>query len=115
METYQYLRLLDELSTTDCIISVNITSSLLDYARPIYQSEREKKYSEPMIWIGLYIACASLVCILAMVADLLHGIRRGCWVNRFCLQVTGRHVIGSRGSWSQTSSRVTGLTRLRVK
>ncbi|MFS7982356.1 hypothetical protein Hanom_Chr10g00961871 [Helianthus anomalus] len=77
METYQYLRLLDELSTTDCIISVNITSSLLDYARPIYQSEREKKYSEPMIWIGLYIACASLVCILAMVADLLHGIRRG--------------------------------------
>ncbi|KAM0011425.1 putative powdery mildew resistance protein, RPW8 [Helianthus debilis subsp. tardiflorus] len=29
--------------------------------------------------------------------------------------VTGRHVIGSRGSWSQTSSRVTGLTRLRVK
>ncbi|KAJ0745400.1 hypothetical protein HanPI659440_Chr10g0398251 [Helianthus annuus] len=49
----------------------------MNYTWPIYRSERQEKYSEPMIWIGLYIACASLVCILAMVADLLHGIRRG--------------------------------------
>ncbi|KAM0018092.1 hypothetical protein Hdeb2414_s0027g00695301 [Helianthus debilis subsp. tardiflorus] len=75
--TTQYLRLLDDLSTTDCVIPINITSTLLDYALPIYRSEREKKYSEPMVWIGLYIACASLVCILTMVADLLHGMRRG--------------------------------------
>ncbi|KAL8189203.1 hypothetical protein R6Q57_028769 [Mikania cordata] len=32
-------------------------------------------YSEPMVWIGIYIAVASLLCILAMVADLLHGFR----------------------------------------
>ncbi|KAM0018091.1 hypothetical protein Hdeb2414_s0027g00695291 [Helianthus debilis subsp. tardiflorus] len=75
--TTQYLRLLDDLSTTDCVIPINITDTLLDYALPIYRSEREKKYSEPMVWIGLYIACASLVCILTMVADLLHGMRRG--------------------------------------
>ncbi|KAF5788423.1 hypothetical protein HanPI659440_Chr10g0398221 [Helianthus annuus] len=75
--TTQYLRLLDELSTGDCRIPGYVTSTLLKYAQPIYRSEREKKYSEPMVWIGLYIACASLVCILTMVADLLHGMRRG--------------------------------------
>ncbi|KAL8235459.1 hypothetical protein R6Q59_021559 [Mikania micrantha] len=32
-------------------------------------------YSEPMVWIGIYISVASLLCILAMVADLLHGFR----------------------------------------
>ncbi|KAI3791439.1 hypothetical protein L2E82_05208 [Cichorium intybus] len=33
-----------------------------------------------MPWIGIYIACASLLCILAMVADLLHGLRnRKMW------------------------------------
>ncbi|GKC77553.1 hypothetical protein Tco_1128327 [Tanacetum coccineum] len=31
--------------------------------------------SEPMVWIGIYIAIASLVCTLAMAADLLHGLR----------------------------------------
>ncbi|KAM0002789.1 hypothetical protein Hdeb2414_s0313g00864911 [Helianthus debilis subsp. tardiflorus] len=75
--TTQYLRLLDELSTGDYKIPSTITSTLLEYVKPIFRSEREKKYSEPMIWIGLYIACASLVCILVMVADLLHGMRRG--------------------------------------
>ncbi|KAM0018082.1 hypothetical protein Hdeb2414_s0027g00695201 [Helianthus debilis subsp. tardiflorus] len=75
--TTQYLRLLDELSTGDYKIPSTITSTLLEYVQPIFRSEREKKYSEPMIWIGLYIACASLVCILVMVADLLHGMRRG--------------------------------------
>ncbi|KAJ0524002.1 hypothetical protein HanIR_Chr10g0499821 [Helianthus annuus] len=74
--TNQYLRLLDELSTSDKIPN-KITGALMNYTWPIYRSERQEKYSEPMIWIGLYIACASLVCILAMVADLLHGIRRG--------------------------------------
>ncbi|KAJ0524021.1 hypothetical protein HanIR_Chr10g0500031 [Helianthus annuus] len=28
-----------------------------------------------MLWIGMYLALASLVCILFMVADLLHGLR----------------------------------------
>ncbi|KAJ0691870.1 hypothetical protein HanPI659440_Chr15g0579721 [Helianthus annuus] len=33
------------------------------------------RFSEPMVWIGIYIAAASGVCILAMVADLVHGFR----------------------------------------
>ncbi|GKE96083.1 hypothetical protein Tco_1580938, partial [Tanacetum coccineum] len=38
------------------------------------------KYSKPMPWIGMYIAVASLFCILAMVADLLHGLKnRKLW------------------------------------
>lgn len=35
----------------------------------------DAKYSEPLPWIGIYIAAASLVCLLAMAADLIHGIR----------------------------------------
>ncbi|GKB95527.1 hypothetical protein Tco_0981664 [Tanacetum coccineum] len=35
----------------------------------------QDKYSEPMVWIGIYIAAASSVCILAMVADMWHGFR----------------------------------------
>lgn len=32
-------------------------------------------YSKPMVWIGIYIAVASLLCVLSMMADLLHGFR----------------------------------------
>ncbi|GJX55827.1 hypothetical protein Tco_0285724 [Tanacetum coccineum] len=43
-------------------------------------SERETEYSKPMPWIGMYIAVAYLLCILAMVADLLHGLKyRKLW------------------------------------
>ncbi|XP_038882540.1 uncharacterized protein LOC120073776 isoform X2 [Benincasa hispida] len=35
----------------------------------------DAKFSEPLPWIGIYIAAASLVCLLAMAADLIHGIR----------------------------------------
>ncbi|KAI3803562.1 hypothetical protein L1987_31718 [Smallanthus sonchifolius] len=34
---------------------------------------RRGMYNEPMVWIGIYVAIASLICILAMAADLLHG------------------------------------------
>ncbi|PWA88985.1 hypothetical protein CTI12_AA115800 [Artemisia annua] len=37
--------------------------------------EKNDKYVQPMVWIGVYIAVASLVCILAMAADLFHGFR----------------------------------------
>ncbi|KAF5763041.1 hypothetical protein HanRHA438_Chr15g0688121 [Helianthus annuus] len=38
------------------------------------------RFSEPMVWIGIYIAVASGVCILAMAADLVHGFRnRKLW------------------------------------
>ncbi|KAG5541239.1 hypothetical protein RHGRI_021170 [Rhododendron griersonianum] len=41
-----------------------------------YVKEQEKSLNAPMPWIGLYVAAASLVCSLAMAADVIHGIRR---------------------------------------
>ncbi|KAL7594990.1 hypothetical protein Lser_V15G28815 [Lactuca serriola] len=38
-----------------------------------YEADQQNRYSKPMPWIGMYIALASLFCIFAMVADLLHG------------------------------------------
>ncbi|KAK1433081.1 hypothetical protein QVD17_09987 [Tagetes erecta] len=39
-----------------------------------------RQFSEPMLLIGIYIAFASLLCTLAMVADLVHAIRaRKLW------------------------------------
>ncbi|KAL9993148.1 hypothetical protein Hdeb2414_s1070g00978111 [Helianthus debilis subsp. tardiflorus] len=78
--THEYLNIVDTL-TDDCQIPNNITDSLLGYLKFIYRSELEDRYSAPMLWIGMYIALASLVCILFMVADLLHGLRsRMLWV-----------------------------------
>ncbi|KAJ0666704.1 hypothetical protein HanPI659440_Chr17g0669721 [Helianthus annuus] len=39
----------------------------------VQDSEFGDRFSEPMVWIGIYIAIASFFCILAMAADLLHG------------------------------------------
>ncbi|KAJ6426831.1 hypothetical protein OIU84_022426 [Salix udensis] len=36
----------------------------------------EEKFSEPIPWIGLYIAAASLACAIAMAADLIRGSRQ---------------------------------------
>ncbi|KAI3746101.1 hypothetical protein L6452_08522 [Arctium lappa] len=42
----------------------------------VYDSEVEGKiYRKPLLWIGIYIAVASLFCILLMAADLFHGFR----------------------------------------
>ncbi|CAI9289910.1 unnamed protein product [Lactuca saligna] len=59
----------------------NITAGYLSSLwNLIYQSHQQNQYSKPMPWIGMYIALASLICILAMVADLLHGLRnRKLW------------------------------------
>ncbi|XP_022738839.1 uncharacterized protein LOC111291400 [Durio zibethinus] len=35
----------------------------------------EAKFSEPLPWIGIYIAAASLACAIAMAADAIHGFR----------------------------------------
>ncbi|KAJ0817395.1 hypothetical protein HanPI659440_Chr00c07g0718861 [Helianthus annuus] len=76
--TKNYLQLLDELKSKSNISPV--ISKLEDYVRVIYQTDLEEKYSKPMFWIGMYIALASLYCILAMVADLIHGFRsRKLW------------------------------------
>lgn len=39
----------------------------------VYQSYKQTQYSKPLPWIGIYIALASLFCVLAMAADLLHS------------------------------------------
>jgi hypothetical protein len=35
----------------------------------------DTKFSEPMPWIGIYVAAASLACLVAMAADAIQGIR----------------------------------------
>ncbi|KAJ0531627.1 hypothetical protein HanRHA438_Chr10g0475931 [Helianthus annuus] len=78
-DTKRYLRIVNEV-IRDYKIPTYISKSLLGYVDFITQSELEKQLSAPMKWIGMYIALASLVCILAMVADLLHGFRsRKLW------------------------------------
>ncbi|KAJ0881631.1 hypothetical protein HanRHA438_Chr10g0476311 [Helianthus annuus] len=78
--THEYLNIVDRLTDVYNIPN-NITDSLLGYLKFIYRSELEDRYSAPMLWIGMYIALASLVCILFMVADLLHGLcSRMLWV-----------------------------------
>ncbi|KAM0002773.1 hypothetical protein Hdeb2414_s0313g00864751 [Helianthus debilis subsp. tardiflorus] len=74
-EYYRLVRGLDSYSVPE-----NVIDSLLDYESSIARSELQNRFSAPMFWIGMYIALASLVCILAMVADLLHGLRsRKLW------------------------------------
>ncbi|PWA72273.1 hypothetical protein CTI12_AA273660 [Artemisia annua] len=61
---------------------------LRDYNR-IFEAEinditderyRQDRYDKPMLWIGIHIAVASLFCILAMVAGLIHGLKnRKLW------------------------------------
>ncbi|KAF3659236.1 putative scarecrow-like protein 27-like [Capsicum annuum] len=36
----------------------------------------DSKFSEPMPWIGIYVAAASAVCAVGMAMDALHGLRR---------------------------------------
>ena len=56
----------------------------------------DTKFSKPMPWIGIYIAAASLACLIAMAADLIHGIRgRKLWFpcKFFCLNATSLAII----------------------
>lgn len=40
----------------------------------------DTRFNKPMPWIGIYIVAASLACLIAMAADLIHGIRgRKLW------------------------------------
>ncbi|KAL8267180.1 hypothetical protein R6Q59_004524 [Mikania micrantha] len=39
------------------------------------RAETSDAFDKPMVWIGIYIAIASLFCIFAMAADLWHGFR----------------------------------------
>ncbi|KAM0054113.1 hypothetical protein Hdeb2414_s0006g00191391 [Helianthus debilis subsp. tardiflorus] len=50
-------------------------SYVYKYSVCIKDKKESDKLSEPMVWIGIYIAVASCVCIIAMAADLVHGFR----------------------------------------
>ncbi|QHO49505.1 uncharacterized protein DS421_1g14520 [Arachis hypogaea] len=57
----------------------------------------DTKFNKPMPWIGIYIAAASLACLIAVTVDLIHGIRgRKFWFpcRYFCLNATSLTIIG---------------------
>ncbi|GJX34454.1 hypothetical protein Tco_0246011 [Tanacetum coccineum] len=57
-------------------MSVDDAVDLSIYCAEVYwNTYAGNKESGPMVWIGIYIAIASLVCTLAMAADLFHGLR----------------------------------------
>nr|GEW12051.1 hypothetical protein CTI12_AA104990 [Tanacetum cinerariifolium] len=79
VSTTDYMDTVNELAAIDNVRGDLITV-LNSYVMKIYRSDEESQYSKPMLWIGMYIALASLICILAMVGDLLHGLRaRKLW------------------------------------
>ncbi|GJY79225.1 hypothetical protein Tco_0485026 [Tanacetum coccineum] len=62
--------------TPNITLSVDYALDLLMYCAEVYwNTYAANKESGPMVWIGIYIAIASLVCTLAMAADLFHGLR----------------------------------------
>ncbi|XP_076927486.1 uncharacterized protein LOC143591056 [Bidens hawaiensis] len=76
---FEYNQILNQLKTYTNIPQ-HLISSFSSFTLLIYQSDQQNRFSKPMLWIGIYIALASLVCTLAMVADLVHGIRnRKLW------------------------------------
>ncbi|KAI3713949.1 hypothetical protein L1987_72537 [Smallanthus sonchifolius] len=56
-------------------ISRDAIKQLYSSCKTEVDMENSDRFSEPMVWIGIYIAIASLLCVLAMAADLLHGFR----------------------------------------
>jgi len=56
----------------------------------------DTNFSKPMPWIGIYIAAASLLCLISMSADLIKGIKtRKLWFpcKYFCLNATSLTII----------------------
>lgn len=56
-------------------VAENVMDQLFHACEVEGDMDVNNKYSEPMVWIGIYIAIASAFCIFAMAADLLHGFR----------------------------------------
>ncbi|PWA39182.1 hypothetical protein CTI12_AA574400 [Artemisia annua] len=92
MASYEHIcyKIADELEkshqyTNESFFTPNITvygddmRNLLQYCDDAffayYKTEKGNFQSQPMMLIGIYIAIASLLCTLAMAADLLHGLR----------------------------------------
>ncbi|KAJ0722261.1 hypothetical protein HanOQP8_Chr08g0284661 [Helianthus annuus] len=54
----------------------SIPPDVLDFLQTsLTETKLQNKFGKPMVWIGIYIAIASLFCILPMLADLLHGFK----------------------------------------
>ncbi|GAU49349.1 hypothetical protein TSUD_184320 [Trifolium subterraneum] len=56
----------------------------------------DTEFSKPMPWIGIYIATASLLCLISMAADLIKGFKaRKLWFpcKYFCLNATSLTII----------------------
>ncbi|KAI3822780.1 hypothetical protein L1987_10378 [Smallanthus sonchifolius] len=70
----EYIRIVKQVESYSNIPE-NLIHSFKSYTMLVYQSDLQNEFSKPMPWIGMYIALASLFCILAMVGDLLHGFR----------------------------------------
>ncbi|XP_076944516.1 uncharacterized protein LOC143615226 [Bidens hawaiensis] len=71
----EYIKLVKQVESYSNIIPETLIHSLKSYTMLVYQSDLTNEFSKPMPWIGMYIASASLFCILAMTGDLLHGFR----------------------------------------
>ncbi|GJX21916.1 hypothetical protein Tco_0226361 [Tanacetum coccineum] len=73
-------RIIDNLiacSNMSCVKLNTIEESFMQGLCPYLDDiEAHEKYSKPMVLIGIYIAIASLFCIVAMVADLFHGFQK---------------------------------------
>ncbi|KAI3711667.1 hypothetical protein L1987_70206 [Smallanthus sonchifolius] len=74
LNSTNYYNLVSKLGNEAYNVS-KIKSSLEDYVDVIYKRDVENRYGEPMIVIGMYIALASLICIVEMAVDLFHGVR----------------------------------------
>ncbi|KAI3746099.1 hypothetical protein L6452_08520 [Arctium lappa] len=70
-----------EVSKANLILDGSDLELLHGFCQTVYDSKVQGKiYSKPMLWIGIYIAVASLFCVLLMAADLFHGFRnRKLW------------------------------------
>ncbi|XP_076911380.1 uncharacterized protein LOC143569313 [Bidens hawaiensis] len=62
----------DELASKYINLPYGVVSLI---RKAVSQIELQNKFSKPMVWIGIYIAIASLFCILPIVADLIHGFK----------------------------------------
>ncbi|PWA35098.1 hypothetical protein CTI12_AA602070 [Artemisia annua] len=83
MESYFYYEWTDNICKFDTVLGIpdGFQDCMKTFSESLKrESDLEDKYSKPMPWIGIYIAVASLFCILAMVADLIHGFQnRRLW------------------------------------
>ncbi|XP_071704388.1 uncharacterized protein [Rutidosis leptorrhynchoides] len=78
-QTDAYLKLINQLKSYNNIPE-DLISSLGSYNSSINLLSQQDRFSKPLPWIGLYVATSSMLCILAMVADLIHGVRnRKLW------------------------------------